>query len=372
MAPPASAPGQKAVLRGSKLPTWACSKCDRTANWACRVVCLCGAKAPPAVAKRARDAHERAEAQGGKGARGGGGGGGSEGKELQASIAKMVKEVLAKEVGALQQPRAPPGSGSQPPQAVDADDDPLHAQIEALESTVAGLKRAKLTGQLLVDAEAQLATLRAQRLEAKTPQNQVISLNGKLTRLRGKLERLEKAKSAKQQAVDDARAQLEQCLADQSAHDKDTQSTKEAIEAAEREVQAAVLRVAPAAGAAPGAGGAGSAPCPQLGAEEQQKLVEELLANDPIGKSVGEGASKILVTLLGKAMAKAAPPPAPAPGPPAGGNGAAPPDDDEAMPEAFDQSTADIIARAAAQPDAKRALAVAMQELNMVKRPKRS
>ena len=41
------------------------------------------------------------------------------------------------------------------------------------------------------------------------------------------------------------------------------------------------------------------------------------------------------------------------------------------MPDFFDQETADILKAAAAQPDAKRALASAMRDLNMVKRPKR-
>ncbi|CAK0809161.1 unnamed protein product, partial [Prorocentrum cordatum] len=278
----------------------------------------------------------------------------------------MVKEVLAKEVGALKQQRDPPGAGPPQPPPAESGDDPLLDQIEALESTVAGLKRAKLSGQLLVDAEAQLASLRAQRLEAKTPQNHVIVLNGKLTRLRGKLERLEKAKSAKQQAVDDARAALDQCLADQVAHEKDTQNTRGAIETAEREVQAAVLKVARGAGPAHGGAGAGlsQAFCSQLDAAEQRRLVEELLAPDPLGQQVGAGAGKILVTLLGRAMAKAAPPAA-AHVPPAGGDGAASAED-EPMPEAFDQTTADsIITAAAQQPDAKRALAAAMRGLNM-------
>ena len=41
-----------AGLRGAKLPTWACFKCERTANWACRVVCQWGAKAPADMATR--------------------------------------------------------------------------------------------------------------------------------------------------------------------------------------------------------------------------------------------------------------------------------------------------------------------------------
>ena len=121
--------GKKAVLRGAKLPTWACSKCERTANWACRVVCQCGAKAPADVAKRARAAHDKLEA-GGRSPKGPDGGGGGQ-RDLAAALAKLAKEVASLKQGAA----ATEPDKSPPPAQLD---DPLQVQIEALEASHAG------------------------------------------------------------------------------------------------------------------------------------------------------------------------------------------------------------------------------------------
>eukprot|EP00959_Pyramimonas_sp_CCMP1952_P075578 1579879-Pyramimonas_sp.AAC.1 len=36
------------------MPHWGCQKCGRTSNWACRLQCQCGQKAPKHVLDRAK------------------------------------------------------------------------------------------------------------------------------------------------------------------------------------------------------------------------------------------------------------------------------------------------------------------------------
>eukprot|EP00959_Pyramimonas_sp_CCMP1952_P382538 8015899-Pyramimonas_sp.AAC.1 len=53
------ADGGAEVLPGPRVPTWACS-CGRNTNWASRVICTCGKKAPPEV-RRAAKLHARGQ-----------------------------------------------------------------------------------------------------------------------------------------------------------------------------------------------------------------------------------------------------------------------------------------------------------------------
>ena len=55
---------QRDVLLGPKKPLWSCTKCHRKGNWASRIKCACGAAAPVAVAKAAKQAHEQQVAGG--------------------------------------------------------------------------------------------------------------------------------------------------------------------------------------------------------------------------------------------------------------------------------------------------------------------
>ena len=346
----------KAVLRGPKLPTWACSKCDRTANWASRVVCACGCKAPGDIARKARQAHDKLEASGRAPRRA------QAGQTDVSSIVEQLRKEMRKEFADIKSGAGATGA-SKPPAAPDpapAEDDPTQGQIEQLEATLAGFRKTKFTGPLVASTEAALAALRTQRLESKTPQAQVLTLNSRLQRLKGKHTHLEQAKEQKSNAVEAARKALDEALADQAAHEKELSTTSASIAELEREVQQAVQKVAPSGG--------GGQPAD---ATQQKEIVAEVLAKSPAGQQLGEGANKILGDLLGQCLAKVAPV-----GPPPGGGqradaSAEAPAADEDMPDAFDDTTMELLRKAATGTDAKRAMAAALRDLNMVKRVRR-
>lgn len=58
------------MLKGPRKPEWCCKGCGRTANWACRVRCLCGNWASNAVCQRAVENHKSAAAGGNFGGNG--------------------------------------------------------------------------------------------------------------------------------------------------------------------------------------------------------------------------------------------------------------------------------------------------------------
>ena len=63
--------GERRVLPGARRPLWECRRCRATDNWACRIVCRCGAGAPGHVVKAARANERDAGGSGGGGRRGG-------------------------------------------------------------------------------------------------------------------------------------------------------------------------------------------------------------------------------------------------------------------------------------------------------------
>ncbi|CAK0828470.1 unnamed protein product, partial [Prorocentrum cordatum] len=196
--------------------------------------------------------------------------------------------------------------------------------LDALEATVARYKKAGIEGASFTGAEKHPAAWRAQRLEAESPQTQVIALNGRLSGLKGKLAKLETGKDDKAKAAEEARKDLGQRIADREAHATDLDNTKLAILEVEREVQAAAPRLAPAA--APG-GGAHQAPAPALDAAQQEALSQEVLAEGASAPRLAPGAAKVLVGLLGKARGSG------------GSGGVADAADDEQTPDSFDQET---------------------------------
>ena len=193
MVPP---PASKAVLRGPKLPTWACGKCDRTANWACRVDCACGAKAPAGVAKNQEGARGPREAREGRwwvSQRAGWRRGGA---DLTAAIMALRKKRALVSRPWRRSPRRPRQTTTLCS---------CRSRSWRRRSSATRKPRSKGSSSQPLTRSWGLGVLRKKRLEAKSPQSQVISLNGKLLRLQSKKERLDKSKLEKAEAVKDAR-----------------------------------------------------------------------------------------------------------------------------------------------------------------------
>ena len=132
----------RSVLRGPKTPHWGCGKCGRSANWASRIKCACGAVAPRSIVDKARAADKTA------GGAGGGSGGSPQSGPWAAKFEAQAKQIAAltskldklANGGGQSGPR-PSGQGqdSGGKTQKDAEADQHRERIEMLTSTIQSL-----------------------------------------------------------------------------------------------------------------------------------------------------------------------------------------------------------------------------------------
>ena len=203
------------VVRGPKTPFWSCQSCQATSNWACRLRCRCGAKAPGYVLARAKNFGNDGDDHGtdGRVRRMPGAGTRREAKVEQqlAALQKKLDSFISKGGGQPQvsggsksNGSAGPTDGNQVQGGAKADVEGDQAQVKELEQAIRGC-----SGELCADARATLqAKLKEVRLRIeskKSPLTQHTNVGHRLAKATGKLEKLHEDIAEQDKLLEDIR-----------------------------------------------------------------------------------------------------------------------------------------------------------------------
>ncbi|CAK0873524.1 unnamed protein product, partial [Prorocentrum cordatum] len=186
------------VVRGPKTPFWGCQSCGLTSNWACRLRCRCGAKAPAFALQRAKSF----------------GGGGSPPRlepgrgrppaagsrreaKLESKLAELQKKLDQVIGGATKAARAPatgqgPGQhgGTQSNGGGGDGQDPLQARVLELEGAIKACGKSDDTIEARTLLETKLKAVRSE-IESKKPSiTQHTNVGHRLARATTKMEKV--------------------------------------------------------------------------------------------------------------------------------------------------------------------------------------